>query len=71
MRSCDELFYMNGGDRHSKLHKLVNKWIMVPYFELDSMGELKLGPYNWCRCKVIPKEMTETYLDGVLLLAFD
>ena len=71
VRSSDELFYMNGGDRHSKLHRFVNQWIMVPYFELDSMGELKLGPYNWCRCKVIPKELTDTYLDGVLLLSFD
>ena len=71
VKSSDELFYMNGSNRHSKLQQLINKWIMVPYFELDSIGELKLGPYNWCRCKVIPKEMKETYLEGTLLLAFD
>ena len=71
VKNSDELFYMNGNDRHSKLNGMLNQWLIVPYFELDSMGNFKLGPYNWCRCKIIPKEITETYLDGSLLLAFD
>lgn len=71
VKNSDELFYMNGNDRHSKLNGMLNQWLIVPYFELDSMGNFKLGPYNWCRCKIIPKEITETYLDGSLLFAFD
>ena len=71
VRNCNELFYMSGASQHCKLSKLLNQWLMVPYFELDTMGELKLGPYNWCRCKILPKEVSESYLDGTLLLAFD
>lgn len=71
VKNCDELFYMSGDNTHCKLSELLNHWIPVPYFELNHMGELKLGPYNWCRCKIIPTDITESYLDGTLLLAFD
>lgn len=71
VKSCDELFYMNGNNQHCMLSKMLNKWIPVPYYELDLMGDLKLGPYNWCRFKIIPNKISETCLDGTLLLAFD
>lgn len=71
IKDSDELFYMSGSDKQSKLTSLINQWIIVPFFELDSMGEIKLGPYNWCRCKIIPSNISDTTLDGTLLLAFD
>lgn len=71
VKNCNELFYMYGNSQHCKILNMINQWLMVPYFELDSMGELKSGPYNWCRCKIIPTEISESFLDGTLLLAFD
>ena len=71
IRNNAELFYMNGTDRHSKLQNLLNEWLIVPFFELNSMGDFKLGPYNWCRCKVVPTSISETSLDGTILFAFD
>ena len=71
IKNSQELFYMSGNDKQSKLADLLGRWLMVPYYELDSMGDMKLGPYNWCRCKIITKELTPQTLDGTLLLAFD
>ena len=69
---CTEAFYMTPSDeRNSKIEGLLNQWLPMPCFELDTMGELKLGPYNWCRCKVIAGKRTEEYLDTMVLLAFD
>ncbi len=71
VRNCEELFYMDGGNQYSKLSHFLNRWIPVPFYELDSMRKLKLGPYNWCRCKVIPSLNNEESIDGTLLFAFD
>lgn len=71
LQSCSELFYMSMDDRNSKISSLMDRWLPMPYFELDLLGEIKLGPYNWCRCKIIPKEITEEYITATLLLAFD
>ena len=69
--SCSEAFYMSPSDRNSKMDSLFDQWLPVPYFELDTLGDLKLGPYNWCRCKIMPIEKTEEYISATLLLAFD
>lgn len=71
LSESEELFYMSGTDKNSKLTNLLNQWLPVPYFELDMLGDLKLGPYNWCRCKIIPTDVGEEGIIGTLLLAFD
>lgn len=71
VQSCADLFYMSYDDRNSKVSSLMNQWLPMPYFELDLLGELKLGPYNWCRCKIIPQETNDEFTTATLLLAFD
>lgn len=69
--SCPELFFMSVTDRNNKLDKLLNHWLPFPCYELDIFGQVKLGPYNWCRCKIIPHKKTEDSLSATLLIAFD
>ena len=67
-----ELFYMQLSNKFSKIESLLNQWLPLPYFELDTVGNFNNGPYNWVRCKLIPRE-TERQ-DALLvdvLLAFD
>lgn len=74
VQSCPDVFYMSSSDRNSKIEFLLNQWLPVPYFEVDSLGNLKLGPYNWCRCKIMPIEQDnpeEGSISAMLLLAFD
>lgn len=69
--TCTDTFYMSPSEKNSKLESLFNQWLPMPCFELDSMGELKLGPYNWCRCKLIPYEKNQEFIEATVLLAFD
>lgn len=71
VQNCPDLFYMSYTDRNNKLESLINQWLPVPYFEQDLLGEIKLGPYNWCRCKIVSTEVFEGYTTATLLLAFD
>lgn len=71
LKNSEELFFMYGDSKHNKFTKFLDKWLMVPYFELDNLGAIKLGPYNWCRCKIIPSAITETEFEGTILFAFD
>lgn len=53
------------------LQKMLNQWIPVPFLEESGSKELKLGPYNWCRCKIIPTEITDEKIKANILFAFD
>ena len=49
------LFRMRIDDKNSCiLEKYLNCWLPAPYYEIDQTGNFKLGPYNWCRFKIIP-----------------
>ena len=68
-----DLFTMRLGDtRRGKTDAMMGQWLPLPYYELDHAGNLKNGPYNWVRCKIMPKEDTgEGKTRATLLLAFD
>mgnify|MGYP002854246690 CR=1 FL=1 len=68
------LFYTRWGDRNCKVECYFNQWIPIPYFEVNSEnGEFRQGPYNWCRCKIIPdkEQPQEGNLIATILIAFD
>ena len=69
--SCPGLFYMSATDRNNKLDMLLNHWLPMPCYELDIFEQIKLGPYNWCRFKLIPLKKTGETLSATLLIAFD
>lgn len=67
-----ELFYMQLFNKFSKIESLLNQWLPLPYFELDTVGNFNNGPYNWVRCKLIPRETErQDVLLVDVLLAFD
>lgn len=68
----EELFWMQLGNKFSKLDLLLDQWLPLPYFELDTVGNYKNGPYNWVRCKLIPRPTEKQDILSVdVLLAFD
>ncbi len=55
IEEADEIFSLRLNDeKHCKLSRLYDQWIPLPYYELDSAGNTKNGPYNWVRCKLVP-----------------
>lgn len=73
---ADEIFSLRLNDpRHCMLEKYLNQWLPLPYYEVDSMGNFKEGPYNWARCKLMPAPADGSQADGKLKLtavfAFD
>lgn len=73
MDDSDRFYYMKFSDKHCKatMQALFNQWIPVPFLELDATYAEKPGPYNWCRCKIIPQEVTEKSIIAQVLFAFD
>lgn len=72
IQNIEGIFAMKLSDRRCQVSKLLNQWLPLPVFELDLTGEFKQGPYNWCRCKIIPKEpLTNDKIEADVLLAFD
>ena len=72
----EELFTLRLNDqRRCALSKLLGQWLPIPYFEIDSMGQFKEGPYNWVRCKLMPNTDKSNSNNGVLnltmVMAFD
>jgi len=69
---AEEFFSLRLGDeKRCKLRALLNQWLPLPYFEFDSMGNQKNGPYNWARCKFVPHEEDSSVMRLNVLLAFD
>ena len=69
---ADGIFALKLSDRRCPLSALLNKWLPIPMLELDLLGEFKQGPYNWCRCKIIPTgEIENGTLNADVLFAFD
>ena len=72
IQNIEGIFAMKLSDRRCQVSKLLNQWLPLPVFELDLTGEFKQGPYNWCRCKIIPKgPLTNDKIEADVLLAFD
>lgn len=71
--NSDRFYYMKFADKHCKafLESIYNQWIPVPFFELNALHQEKPGPYNWCRCKIIPREITDKSIKAQVLFAFD
>lgn len=66
------IFSMKLSDNQCLAKKLLNQWLPLPFFELDYLNEFKSGPYNWCRCKIVPKAVTQdNKISADVLLAFD
>lgn len=66
------LFRMRIDDKNSCiLEKYLNCWLPAPYYEIDQTGNFKLGPYNWCRFKIIPISQENGVIKANLLVAFD
>jgi len=59
-----------GQIRPEEWAKLENTWIPIPFFLLKGKKS-SFGPTNWCRGKLIPKEITSKARRYTLLLAFD
>jgi hypothetical protein len=53
------------------LDRFENHWLPFPLFNLSSGNKSEFGPTNWCRCKLIPIEKSESIKKYNLLLAFD
>ncbi len=72
VQELEGIFAMKLSDRRCPINKLLDNWLPMPVFELDLTGEFKQGPYNWCRCRIIP---TATNDDGTIeadvLIAID
>lgn len=73
MDDCNRFYYMKFADKHCKatMEALFNQWIPIPFLELDASHCEKPGPYNWCRCKIIPQEITDKSIKAQVLFAFD
>lgn len=72
LENATDIFVMRLNDeRRCKYSSLYNNWLPLPYFELDSAGRLKNGPYNWVRCKIIPKVTEKGKTKAIILMAFD
>lgn len=72
IEEAEDIFALRLNDeRHSKFFELLDKWLPLPYFELDGLGNFKNGPYNWVRCKLIPQETTNSFVKVIALIAFD
>lgn len=73
IESANNIFSLRLNDeKRCKLKSLLNQWLPLPYFELDSLGNFKSGPYNWVRCKLIPKSSGDnSKMDVYVLLAID
>lgn len=73
IHDAEDIFSMKLSDKRCKIDKMLGQWLPLPMFELDFLGDFKAGPYNWCRCKIIPKE--EEPQNGIIeadvLFAFD
>ena len=48
-----------------------NVWLPMPYIEEDGMGNYSNGPYNWCRCKLIPLSEQNGKKNMRAILVFD
>lgn len=72
IQNIDGIFAMKLSDRRCYINELFNKWLPLPIFELDITGDFKQGPYNWCRCKIIPTEnQKNSKIEADILIAFD
>lgn len=71
--NSNRFYYMKFADKHCKvtMQSLYNHWIPIPFLELNALHQEKTGPYNWCRCKIIPNEISDKSIKAQVLFAFD
>ncbi len=72
LSECEGLFRLKIDDKNSCIiDKYLNKWLPAPFYQTDTANNFKLGPYNWCRFKVIPISTDNNIIKAHLILAFD
>ena len=74
VEEADDIFALRLNDpKRCRIDLLMNQWLPLPFLELDALGRPKSGPYNWVRCKLVPRR-EQPRADGILvdiLLAVD
>ena len=76
IKDNEELFKIDASTAEEMLQDFTNRWMPMPFYE-QGQGNGDLGPYDWCRMKLIPHESPEEAPEGpnlfkaTLLLAFD
>ncbi|MBP5561623.1 MAG: virulence factor SrfB [Muribaculaceae bacterium] len=53
------------------LEPYFNKWLPAPFIEKDVVGDYRNGPYNWCKCKIIPIKEKAGVITADVLFAVD
>lgn len=53
------------------LEPYFNKWLPAPFIEKDVVGDYRNGPYNWCKCKIIPVKEKSGVITADVLFAVD
>lgn len=64
-----DIFSLTFSDRKNMLACFENAWLPLPYFMKRTEKKFGFGPFNWARCKFIPKgeEQGEKVYDVVLV----
>lgn len=61
--------YYTKSIKNIDIKKFIDRWIPLPYFELNNQGKNIFGPTNWCRAKISLKNDAEKIYE--IVLAFD
>lgn len=64
-----EIFTVN--DIETPLEFFENRWMPLPYFESVGEGNMRFGPTNWCRIKLVPHNVQRKVKEYKAVLAFD
>lgn len=74
VENSEEFFTLRLNDeRRCKLSKMYDQWLPLPYFEINTIGNLKHGPFNWVRCKMVRcgEETTKGVIPVTMIIAVD
>ena len=65
------IFYSKLANNNKYLEKYFNRWLPIPFIEMDEAGDYKNGPYNWSKLMIVPRGTEGGVLTADLLFAFD
>lgn len=71
IEQSEDIYSMKLSDGKCLVDKLFNQWLPLPVFELNYQGGFKMGPYNWCRCKIMPQTESNGKREADIIFAFD
>lgn len=66
-----EIYSLTFSDRKNKLSCFENVWLPLPYFFKRTEKKFHFGPFNWARCKFVPKQDENGVKSYDVVLAFD